>query len=130
MGLIFGSVVVSEVIGKIYLDQKRIKKKKPTAKKRKTATHSHHKKGESSNTLLEADIDTLSGNDFERLIERCYKEKGYEVERIGGAGDHEVDLILRGKEGYKIAVQCKRWKKNVGNDTVLRLKAGKQVHGL
>jgi restriction system protein len=29
----------------------------------------------------------------------------------------------------KIAVQCKRWKQDVGNDIVLRLKAGKQVHG-
>lgn len=53
----------------------------------------------------------------------------WRIQQIGGAGDHEVDLILRGKEGYKIAVQCKCWKQNVGNDIVLRLKAGKQVHG-
>ncbi|MDR6554668.1 restriction endonuclease [Paenibacillus qinlingensis] len=58
-----------------------------------------------------------------------YKDQGYQVECIGGSGDHEVDLILKGKEGYKIAVQCKRWKQDVGNDIVLRLKAGKQVHG-
>lgn len=79
--------------------------------------------------LITADIHSLSGTDFERLIELYYKDQGYSVERIGGAGDHEVDLILRGKEGYKIAVQYKRWKQNVGNDIVLRLKAGKQVHG-
>ncbi|WP_244297393.1 restriction endonuclease [Brevibacillus antibioticus] len=51
------------------------------------------------------------------------------MKRIGGSGDHEVDLILKEKEGYKIAVQCKRWKRSVGNDIVLRLKTGKQVHG-
>ncbi|MGW8822908.1 restriction endonuclease [Paenibacillus lautus] len=79
--------------------------------------------------LITADIHKLSGTDFERLMEIYYKDQGYTVERVGGSGDSEVDLILRGKEGYKIAVQCKRWKQNVGNDTVLRLKAGKQVHG-
>lgn len=79
--------------------------------------------------IIIADIDTLSGVDFERLIELYYRDHGYSVERVGGSGDHEVDLILKGKEGYKIAVQCKRWKGSVGNDIVLRLKAGKQVHG-
>jgi restriction system protein len=62
-------------------------------------------------------------------MELYYTDQGYSVQRVGGSGDHEVDLILKGKEGYKIAVQCKRWKKDVGNDIVLRLKAGKQVHG-
>ncbi|MED3501520.1 restriction endonuclease [Brevibacillus agri] len=79
--------------------------------------------------IISADIDTLSGTDFERLIELYYRDHGYCVEHVGGSGDHEVDLILKGKEGYKIAVQCKRWKGSVGNDIVLRLKAGKQVHG-
>ncbi|NTU22462.1 restriction endonuclease [Brevibacillus sp. HB1.2] len=79
--------------------------------------------------IMSADIETLSGTEFERLMEFYYHDQGYSVERIGGSGDHEVDLILKGKEGYKIAVQCKRWKRSVGNDIVLRLKAGKQVHG-
>lgn len=79
--------------------------------------------------ILKADVKTLSGTDFERLIELYYIDQGYTVQRVGGSGDHEVDLILKGKEGDKIAVQCKRWKQDVGNDIVLRLKAGKQVHG-
>lgn len=62
-------------------------------------------------------------------MELYYRDKRYVVERVGGSGDHEVDLILKGKEGYKIAVQCKRWKQDVGNDIVLRLKAGKQIYG-
>lgn len=80
--------------------------------------------------IIKANIDTLSGEDFERLMQLYYQHKGYTVTRTGGSGDHEVDLILSGgKEGYKIAVQCKRWKQNVGNDIVLRLKAGKQIYG-
>ncbi|WP_223869424.1 restriction endonuclease [Paenibacillus sabuli] len=83
----------------------------------------------SDQSLIRADVQSLSGTDFERLMEMYYIDQGYRVNRVGGAGDHEVDLILQGKEGYKIAVQCKRWKRDVGNDIVLRLKAGKQVHG-
>lgn len=79
--------------------------------------------------ILKADVRTLSGTDFERLMELYYIDQGYTVQRVGGFGDNEVDLIHKGKEGYKVAVQCKRWKQDVGNDIVLRLKAGKQVHG-
>ncbi|WP_418028040.1 restriction endonuclease [Paenibacillus sp. JJ1722] len=37
-------------------------------------------------------------------------------------------VILKGKESYKIAVQCKCWKCDVENGILLQLKAGKQVH--
>lgn len=126
-GSLFGSVLISTVIGNILGD--KTKKSQPLKKK-----HSNGKTGKvnglvSDDALLSADIDSLSGTDFERLMESYYRDKGFQVERIGGSGDHEVDLILQDKKGYKIAVQCKRWKKNVGNDIVLRLKAGKQVYG-
>lgn len=37
-------------------------------------------------------------------MEMYYKDQGYSVQRIGGAGDHEVDLILQDK--------LNKWKKN------------------
>ncbi|WPQ59407.1 restriction endonuclease [Paenibacillus polymyxa] len=37
-------------------------------------------------------------------------------------------VILKGKESYIIAVQCSCWKRDVGNEIVLQLKAGTQVH--
>ena len=80
--------------------------------------------------ILQSDLKEINGYEFERLVAMYYKDKGYEPQIIGGAGDHEVDLILIDpKEKYKIAVQCKHWKsKNVGNDVILRLSAGKRVH--
>lgn len=55
--------------------------------------------------LLTATFDQLEGRDFERLVALYYKEQGYKPQIIGGAGDHEVDLILtHPKEKYKIAV--------------------------
>ncbi len=54
---------------------------------------------------------------FEKLIEALYEEKGYHVERSGGAHpDGGVDLVLRPQRGGNtIIVQCKHWKaRNVG----------------
>ncbi|WP_341282215.1 restriction endonuclease [Paenibacillus sp. FSL H8-0537] len=132
-GIVIGAVIIAEILGLLWVNKRRstVKpKKKTTAKKvvaeRQVASSS---KKLTDQQIIQANLDTLSGTDFERLMELYYTDQGYQVERVGGAGDHEVDLIIRGKEGYKIAVQCKRWKKDVGNDIVLRLKSGKQVHG-
>ncbi|MFB9330648.1 restriction endonuclease [Paenibacillus aurantiacus] len=133
IGILFGSVVAGEVLGSIWIKRRRSAaqqtKKKPSAKSRASSATTTNTKVLSNQELIHADVDMLSGTDFERLMELYYISKGYTVTRVGGAGDHEVDLILKGKEGYKIAVQCKRWKRDVGNDIILRLKAGKQVHG-
>lgn len=134
IALIFISIIIGEISGRAWTNYRRANKSKrkriaPITYNNKDTSKATINKNLSDKELLSANIDTLSGTDFEKLIEMYYKDKGYQVQRIGGAGDHEVDLILQGKEGYKIAVQCKRWKKNVGNDIVLRLKAGKQVHG-
>jgi len=124
----FGSLIVCALFNGAFgsfLERAGTQKKvarKPTLK-------SQIKNSSNSDDLLTVDIDQMSGTDFECLMEQFYTDKGYKVKRVGGSGDHEVDLILQDKKGYKIAVQCKRWKKNVGNDIVLRLKAGKQVHG-
>lgn len=135
--LILG-VIAAEIIGATWTRNKRkstTRTKAPTnpsSKRSQTKEQnrtSNLKHNLSDEEIINADIDTLSGTDFERLMELYYKDKGYSVERVGGSGDHEVDLILKGKEGYKIAVQCKRWKRDVGNDIVLRLKAGKQIYG-
>ncbi|QJD86344.1 restriction endonuclease [Cohnella herbarum] len=131
-GILIGAVIIAEFLGAMWAtkrrsSQKRVKKKVAISTGSPAKSPSVTKLNDQQ--LIQANVDTLSGADFERLMEMYYRGQGYSVERIGGAGDHEVDLIIKGKEGYKIAVQCKCWKKDVGNDIVLRLKAGKQVHG-
>ncbi|MFE4710287.1 restriction endonuclease [Paenibacillus sp. NPDC056722] len=146
-GILLGSVILGEIFGGMWTNKRRRDKK--ARKPAKSANVKQSSARQSSATraktnipsakapikkltdaqILKEDVRTLSGTDFERLMELYYIDQGYTVQRVGGSGDHEVDLILKGKEGYKIAVQCKRWKQDVGNDIVLRLKAGKQVHG-
>lgn len=130
--ILFVSILLGEIFGSRWTRKRRVAKKAKGSIRTSATSKSigvKKKKALSDNEIINANIHTLSGTDFERLMMMYYTDQGYHVERIGGAGDHEVDLILKGKEGYKIAVQCKRWKQSVGNDIVLRLKAGKQVHG-
>lgn len=137
---LFAGIFAAEIIGAIWTRNRRKSAKNTKASAQQSTRRkvqatakqdnaSRTKRKLTDEEIINADIDTLSGTDFERLMELYYRDKGYVVERVGASGDHEVDLILKGKEGYKIAVQCKRWKQDVGNDIVLRLKAGKQIYG-
>lgn len=80
------------------------------------------------------DISTLSGTDFEILVQNLLKEEGYEnVVKMGGAGDLGVDIIAskRGQNGLLHYIfQCKRWVSNVGSDPIQRLYAERMRRGL
>lgn len=121
--------IVIFILGSIIGISHNISRKPKERSKQRSISRKSIKSKLTDEELMRADIDTLSGTDFERLVAMYYRDHGYQVQQVGGSGDHEVDLILKGKDGYKIAVQCKRWKKDVGNDIVLRLKAGKQIYG-
>lgn len=80
------------------------------------------------------DISTLSGTDFEILVQNLLKKEGYEnVIRIGGAGDLGVDIIASKHQQDKLLhyiFQCKRWASNVGSDPIQRLYAERMRRGL
>jgi hypothetical protein len=55
-------------------------------------------------------LNKLSWQDFERQVGEVYRQRGYQVEEVGGGGaDGGVDLRLR-RDGTTAIVQCKRWK--------------------
>lgn len=122
------------IIPEFLFPPKRKSTTKRSTKKSRTKSNQRKvnsaKKELSDEELLSANLKDLNGYEFERLVAMYYKDKGYEPQIVGGSGDHEVDIILTDpKEKYRIAVQCKHWKtKNVGNDVILRLSAGKRVH--
>jgi len=48
---------------------------------------------------------------FEKLVEILYRQRGYDVERLGGANpDGGIDLIVE-RDGERVAVQCKHWRR-------------------
>jgi DNA modification methylase len=70
-------------------------------------------------------LHSLTGTEFEDLLVGVFKERGYyEVLKIGGAGDRGVDIVCKTKKGNiekRVAIQCKRWKANVGSTAIQRL---------
>jgi restriction system protein len=55
-------------------------------------------------------LDGMSWQDFEVLVGESFRQKGFQVEEVGGGGpDDGIDLILS-KNGQKHLVQCKQWK--------------------
>jgi restriction system protein len=65
-------------------------------------------------------IDTISWQDFERLVGASFEKEGFAVTRTGGGGpDGGVDLILtKGRE--MTLVQCKRWRAQQASVTTVR----------
>jgi len=55
-------------------------------------------------------IRNLSWREFEQLIGAAYEKQGYQVTETDLGPDGGIDLVLK-KDGRKIYVQCKHWKK-------------------
>ncbi|MCK6077402.1 restriction endonuclease [Paenibacillus silvae] len=60
-----------------------------------------------------AEIDQMDGFRFEQYLAHLFRSQGYKAEVTKAVGDFGADLILT-KEGMRIAVQAKRYSKNVG----------------
>lgn len=67
-------------------------------------------------------LDDMGWREFEILVGESYRQQGYQVAELGGAGpDGGVDLVLT-KGNEKFFVQCKQWKAyRVGVTTVREL---------
>jgi hypothetical protein len=64
----------------------------------------------------------LSPAQFEQFVADLFRRKGYHVALRGGTGDHGVDLELQDRRtGRRAIVQCKRYQRTVGAETVREL---------
>jgi HJR/Mrr/RecB family endonuclease len=68
--------------------------------------------------LLNADIASMSGNDFENYLAAIFRYRGYQVEQTGQSGDQGVDLIVSLGAGPRVAVQAKCYGGSVSNKAV------------
>jgi Sec-independent protein translocase protein TatA len=69
----------------------------------------------------------MRGGELEAFLEAVFSELQYSVERIGGAGDQGVDLIVS-KAGRRIAVQVKGYVDSVPNTAIQEAYTGMAVH--
>ncbi|MEE6177133.1 restriction endonuclease [Mycobacterium sp. 050134] len=75
-----------------------------------------------------ADVDEMSGTEFEGFVAAQLRARGWSVTHTGGTGDYGVDLVAQ-RDGTRLAVQCKRLAKAVGVAAVQQVVAGARHHG-
>lgn len=75
-----------------------------------------------------ADIDSMTGIDFEMYLKRILTNQGYTVNMTDISGDLGVDLVALGN-GDKIAIQVKRYTNKVSRRAVSDAVAGMNYYG-
>jgi HJR/Mrr/RecB family endonuclease len=70
----------------------------------------------------------MSGPQFEVFVADLFRAMGHGVAMLGGAGDQGVDIVVS-YHGERVAVQCKNYRRAVGNKPVQEVFAGARHHG-
>ena len=68
--------------------------------------------------ISQSDLLELDPGEFEDMTAELFRLLGHKAKRTGKSGDHGVDVVVKAKNGQKWIVQCKRWRKSVGESTV------------
>ncbi len=74
-----------------------------------------------------ADLDQLSGLEFEQFLAGLFRAQGYAAELTPTSGDYGADIILS-KDGRRIAVQAKRHVGRVGVQAVQEALSGQAYY--
>lgn len=75
-----------------------------------------------------ARIDRMEGHDFEEFSADLLRRNGYQqVGVTRGSGDQGVDIIAY-KDGWKYAIQCKRYNQKLGNKPIQEVHTGKTIY--
>ncbi|MBB4082529.1 restriction endonuclease [Brevundimonas lenta] len=65
---------------------------------------------------------------FERLVARYFRQKGWDVTSVGGAGDGGIDLVMR-RDAEHVIVQCKAHRRPLSPSVVRELYGALQHSG-
>jgi HJR/Mrr/RecB family endonuclease len=79
------------------------------------------------NRLLGANLESMSGSDFEAYLAEVFLFLGYHVETTGRSGDQGVDLVIV-RYSVRIAVQAKCYSGSVGNAAVQQVYTGMRMY--
>lgn len=86
-------------------------------------------KAASKNTGFDPDSYPVNGHEFENWVSEQLQSFGWITKVTTGSGDQGVDIIASIDE-QTVGIQCKRFKKPVGNKAVQEIAAGAKHYGL
>lgn len=69
----------------------------------------------------------IGWRDFEHLVGEAFRRRGYRVEDTGLGADGGIDLILR-RDGKRVIVQCKQWRRQQVGVSFVREMYGLLAH--
>lgn len=72
-------------------------------------------------------VAAMSGPQFEAFVADLFRAMGHRAMVLGGSGDQGVDVIVSYQD-QRVAVQCKNYKRAVGNKPVQEVYAGARHH--
>lgn len=78
--------------------------------------------------ILQYDVDSMGGRQFEDFLANVFREIGYYVKKTPYSRDQGADLIIENVHG-RFVVQAKRANKNVGNKAVQEVTAAIRYYG-
>ena len=84
-------------------------------------------KAEAYRALELAEVDNMSGNQFELYVNELLKAQGFKTEMTPTRNDYGVDIVAE-RNGVRIAVQCKRYGENISRGAVSDAVAGKHYY--
>lgn len=82
---------------------------------------------EDTQKITLADIDSISGYEFEAFLNDLFSKMGYQVEQTRLTGDQGADLVVT-KFGEKTIIQAKRYSGKVGNYAVQEIFAAMSLY--
>lgn len=134
-GILLGSVILSEIVGLIWIRKRRAAKTKrksqPKTQRASSVAHRTFNQIRADEVILATKLEELSGAEFERLLAMYFIDQGYAVKEVGvGGNDGGVDLVITDRRGEKTAVQAKCYseRNKVPVQTVRELVAAKRNH--
>jgi hypothetical protein len=68
--------------------------------------------------LNSRDLLDLPPGELEEMTAELFRKLGHRARRTRASGDHGVDVVVDAKNGQRWVVQCKRWRKQVGEPIV------------
>jgi restriction system protein len=74
-----------------------------------------------------AAVGLMSGTEFEHFVAHVLRAMGHRATVLGGSGDQGVDVVID-YQGQRVAVQCKNYKRAVGNKPIQEVYAGARHH--
>lgn len=134
-GILFASVILSEIVGLLWVRKRRASKTKRNSRSNQKRTsaqvHRTSKQIRTDEVILSTKVEDMSGAEFERLLALYFRDTGYEVKEVGiGGNDGGVDLVITDRRGEKTAVQAKCYseRNKVPVQMVRELVAAKRNH--